>query len=133
MNYLLVGLTCVVLVAVMVGCAVLGSDRLVPGRRATDWVSQDGIDLMPSAEPPLILSARPDQEELKRVRFATSLLGYNRDEVDGALARAASELGRLRAELAEARGQATTSHQDAGAHRAGKGAAGLKGAEHGNG
>lgn len=104
MNYLLVAVTFVVLAAVMAGCAVLGTDRLIPGRKAIDAASKDGLALVPAAEPPLILSDRPGVDELERVRFATSALGYNRDEVDGVLAKVVAENSRLRAELEALRG-----------------------------
>lgn len=105
MNFLLVGLTLLVLAATMVGCAVLGTDRLVPGRRITDHLSESGIDVVSDGEPPLILSDRPDAQELKQLRFATSALGYNRDEVDGVLAKMVAENTRLRQELAATRGE----------------------------
>lgn len=99
MNYLLVGVTFVVLAAVMAGCAVLGTDRLIPARRVIDAVSRDGIEPVSVAEPPLILSDRPGEGELERVRFAISALGYNRDEVDGVLEKVIAENSRLREEL----------------------------------
>ncbi|WP_237223423.1 DivIVA domain-containing protein [Rothia nasimurium] len=104
MNYLLVAVTFVVLAAVMAGCAVLGTDRLIPGRKAIEAASKDGVALVPAAEPPLILSDRPDAEELGQIRFATSALGYNRDEVDGVLAKVVAENSRLRQELEALRG-----------------------------
>lgn len=104
MNYLLVGVTFVVLAAVMAGCAVLGTDRLIPARKVIETVSKDGVALVPATEPPLILSDRPDADELGRARFATSALGYNRDEVDGVLAKVVAENSRLRQELEALRG-----------------------------
>lgn len=118
MNYLLVAVTFVVLAAVMAGCAVLGTDRLIPGRKAIDAVSQDGVALVPAAEPPLILSDRPGSEELEQVRFATSALGYNRDEVDGVLTKVIAENSRLRAELEGLRGARS---QDAATDLGGEG------------
>ena len=118
MNYLLVAVTFVVLAAVMAGCAVLGTDRLIPGRKAIDAVSQDGVALVPAAEPPLILSDRTGAEELEQVRFATSALGYNRDEVDGVLTKVIAENSRLRAELEALRGARS---QDAATDLGGEG------------
>lgn len=118
MNYLLVAVTFVVLAAVMAGCAVLGTDRLIPGRKAIDAVSQDGVALVPAAEPPLILSDCPGAEELEQVRFATSALGYNRDEVDGVLTKVIAENSRLRAELEALRGARS---QDAATDLGGEG------------
>ncbi|MDY6051632.1 MAG: DivIVA domain-containing protein [Rothia sp. (in: high G+C Gram-positive bacteria)] len=110
MNYLLVAVTFMVLAVVTVACAVLGTDRLVPARKVLDALSQDGLALVPAAEPPVILSERPDAAELGRVRFATSALGYNRDEVDGVLAQVIAENSRLRAQL-EALGQVSQGSQ----------------------
>lgn len=101
LNYLLVAITFVVLASVLAGCATLGSDRLIPGRKILTYVGEDGIEVVPAGEPPLILSNHPDASELERVRFATSALGYNRDEVDGVLAKVTEENKRLRAELAQ--------------------------------
>lgn len=101
MNYLLVDITFVVLAAVLTGCAVLGSDRLVPGRKTLTYISEDGIEITPAGEPPLILSDRPDSSELERVRFATSILGYRRDEVEGAFLKVTAENKRLRDQLAK--------------------------------
>lgn len=96
MNFLLVGLTFVVLAGTAVACAVLGSDRLVPGRKTLDFVAEDGISLDGAGEMPLILSDRPQGEELHRVRFSSALGGYNRDEVDGVLSKLVAENARLR-------------------------------------
>lgn len=101
LNYLLVAITFVVIMAVLAGCATMGSDRLIPARKTLTHISEDGIDLVPAAEPPLILSDRPDSTELKRVSFATSVLGYNRDEVDGVLAKVIEENQRLRDHIAQ--------------------------------
>lgn len=91
--------------AVLAGCAVLGSDRLVPGRRLLIYIGEDGVETVSATDPPLILSDHPDSLELERVRFATSLLGYNRDEVDGVLAKVVAENKRLRHQLAEQNGE----------------------------
>lgn len=40
MNFILVGLTFVILAAVLISCAVLGADRL----SGSEYVSRDGID-----------------------------------------------------------------------------------------
>lgn len=99
MNFLLVGLTFLVLAAVVAACAVLGTDRLMPGRRVLDAVSSDGVDAAGGAEMPLILSDRPRGEELKRIRFSTAFSGYQKDEVDGVLAKLIDENARLRSLL----------------------------------
>lgn len=91
--------------AVLAGCAAMGSDRLIPARKTLTHISQDGIDIVPASEPPIILSDRPDSTELERVRFATSILGYNREEVDGVLAKTIEENRRLRNQLAQLNGE----------------------------
>lgn len=105
LNYLLVAITFVVIMAVLAGCAAMGSDRLIPARKTLTHISQDGIDIVPASEPPIILSDRPDSTELERVRFATSILGYNREEVDGVLAKTIEENRRLRNQLAQLNGE----------------------------
>lgn len=91
--------------AVLAGCTTLGSDRLVPGRKPLIHLSEDGIDLVQASEPPLILSDYPDGAELERVRFATALWGYQRDEVDGVMAKVIEENRRLSRELARLKGE----------------------------
>lgn len=99
MNYLLVGLTFLVLATVVAACAVLGTDRLMPGRRVLDALSSDGVDAAEAGELPLILSDHPRSEEMKRIRFSTSLFGYHKDEVDGVIAKLIDENARLRSLL----------------------------------
>lgn len=99
MNFLLVGFTFVVLAFTVVGIAVLGTDRLVPARKVLEFVSRNGIDVASGGETPLILSQHPDAEELTRIRFATAVGGYNRDEVDGVLTQLIAENKRLRNQL----------------------------------
>lgn len=105
LNYLLVAITFVVIMAVLAGCAALGSDRLVPGRKPLIHLSEDGIDLVQASDPPLILSDHPDGAELERVRFATAVWGYQRDEVDGVMAKVIEENRRLSRELARLKGE----------------------------
>lgn len=45
MNYFLVGITFVVLTIVMVGIALLGSDRVFPARKFFENISNDGIEI----------------------------------------------------------------------------------------
>lgn len=99
MNYLLVGLTFLVLAAVVAACAVLGTDRLMPGRRVLDALSSDGVDAAVGGELPLILSDHPRGKELHSIRFSTAFFGYHRDEVDGVLAKLMDENARLRSLL----------------------------------
>lgn len=102
MNYILVVLTFIVLSGTMAGCAILATDRLIPGRRALRHISTDGIDLPPAGDPPLILSDHPDAKELSTLTFATTAFGYKREEVDGVIAKLSAENKRLAAELAAA-------------------------------
>ena len=85
MNYLLVFITFLVLSMTMIGVALLGSDRIFPARKFFIYIPNDGILCEEGQDQPLILSEHPDQEELKRVKFATSLLGYKKDEVEQTL------------------------------------------------
>ena len=60
------------------------------------YIPNDGILCEEGQDQPLILSEHPDQEELKRVKFATSLLGYKKDEVERTLSVLSQENQRLR-------------------------------------
>lgn len=115
MNFLLVGFTFLVLACVAVGIAMLGSDRLFPARKVFEYVAEDGIEPVSGGEPPLILSERPDAQELTRIRFATAVGGYNRAEVDGVLTRLIAENQRLRTELAQVQGVPASSQPLPGA------------------
>ncbi|MDO4253318.1 MAG: DivIVA domain-containing protein [Rothia sp. (in: high G+C Gram-positive bacteria)] len=96
MNYLLVAFTFLMLTASMAGLAMLGTDRLFPGRKAIGYFSQDGIELEPGQQPPLLISSTLDSESLTKLSFSTALLGYNKDEVDQLLTRLIQENERLR-------------------------------------
>lgn len=96
MNYLLVFITFLVLSMTMIGVALLGSDRIFPARKFFIYIPNDGILCEEGPDQPLILSEHPDQEELKRIKFATSFLGYKKDEVEQTLSVLSQENQRLR-------------------------------------
>lgn len=82
MTYILVTLTIVLVISLAVAAALLGSERVFPARRVIEYVSTDGVDIVGEGEPVHVLSDAPTQQELRRVTFATSIGGYNKDEVD---------------------------------------------------
>lgn len=53
--------------------------------------------------PPVLLPERPGPGDARRVRFAVALRGYRCDQVDAVLESLDAEIGRLNAELDDAR------------------------------
>lgn len=82
MAYILVALVFVMLAMLVIAGCLLGGQRLFPGRQTMEYFASDGIDLHEAVEPALILPENLSAEDLKRLRFATSLGGYNKSEVD---------------------------------------------------
>ncbi|QRZ62199.1 DivIVA domain-containing protein [Rothia sp. ZJ932] len=82
MAYILVTLTAAAAVGIALAAVLLGKDRVFPGQRFFEYVSTDGVALTSGVDPAHVLSDNPSSEELKRVKFATSVAGYNKDEVD---------------------------------------------------
>ncbi|WP_421084793.1 hypothetical protein [Rothia nasimurium] len=109
MNYLLVVITFIVLSGTLAGCAILATDRLIPGRKPLHHISTDGLDLPSLGEQPLILSDHPDEAELKTIAFATAALGYNKEEVDGTFRKLIAENTRLRSQLKQAQASSSES------------------------
>ncbi len=82
MAYILVALVFVMIAMLIIAGCLLGGQRLFPGRPVLEYFAADGIDLHSSQDPAIVLSEHPTHSELQRVRFATAVGGYNKDEVD---------------------------------------------------
>lgn len=99
MNYLLVGVTFVVIAIVFIGVALLATDRLVPARKPILFLARDGVDLAEDRDMPIILPENADPKDYKAVKLVTSLAGYNKQETDDLLKRLVAENENLRSQL----------------------------------
>lgn len=101
MNYVLVFITFAIIATVMIGIAILGTDRVFPGKGFIEWIGKDGIEVSSPKNSPLILSAYPDAQEVQHLEFSSQKNGYHRAEVDEVLTRLAQENERLQTQLKE--------------------------------
>lgn len=110
MNYLLVFFTFVVLASVFVGVAVLSTDRLFPARAPLLYFANDGIATESEQELPIIIPASATAGDYQKIRFATAVAGYNKDEVDAVLTRLIADNERLARAAAQSGGENPTTH-----------------------
>ncbi|MFW0108577.1 hypothetical protein ACN08Z_05560 [Rothia sp. P7181] len=83
MNYLLVGVTFLVLAVTMMGVAVLGSDRLYPLRKTLVHMGEDGIDFYqhPSAQVDEPSKTFAEYQEFSREELITALIKTEHDNL----------------------------------------------------
>ncbi|MFW0184715.1 hypothetical protein ACN083_04330 [Rothia sp. CCM 9418] len=83
MNYLLVGVTFLVLAVTMMGVAVLGSDRLYPFRKALIHMGEDGIDLPQKVSSSASESSKnfAEYQEFSREELITALIKTEHDNL----------------------------------------------------
>lgn len=101
MNYLLVGLTFIVIAVVFIGVALLATDRLVPARKPILFLAKDGIGVEEDRDMPILLPENADPKDYKVIKLATSAAGYNKQETDELLEQLVTENQKLRAQIKE--------------------------------
>lgn len=116
MSYILVTLTIILVLSLTVAAAFLGGERVFPARRVIEYVSVDGIGIAGAVEPAHVLSDEMTLRELKRIRFATALAGYNKDEVEQFVQLLIDENAALRKQLDQQGASATTAKTTAEDH-----------------
>lgn len=97
MNYLLVCLTFLVLAVVFIGVSLLATDRLFPARKAILYMTKDGLGIEEDRDMPILLPEGANPADYRAIKIASSVLGYDRQEVDELLTRLITENERLRA------------------------------------
>jgi len=88
-------------IAAVIGLVVFGIAVFVFGR------GEQLAPLSPRVSPTELPDTEMTADDVRKVRFAMALRGYRMSDVDWALERMAGELDRLRAQVAELRGDAS--------------------------
>lgn len=88
MNFILVGVTVLVVLLTVTAVVSLGKGRLLP----VVWFAQDGIETPSPARPVLELPETFTAENLRGIGFTVSRRGYDPAEVEAVLARIGDQL-----------------------------------------